>query len=74
MLKRILRVLFTTLGVVIGYVIAQMLLTIPQISSISYLSNTIGKLIFIIVLCLIFGLILFFICPTIYRGISNLVE
>ena len=74
MLKRILRVLFTTLGVVLGYVIAQMLLTIPQISSISYLSNTIGKLIFIIVLCLIFGLILFFICPTIYRGISNLVE
>ncbi len=74
MLKRILRVLFTILGVVIGYVIAQMLLTIPQISGISYLSNTIGKLTFIIGLCLIFGLILFFICPTIYRGISNLVE
>lgn len=74
MLKKILRVLFTILGVVIGYVIAQMLLAIPQISSISYLANTIGKLTFIVVLCLIFGLILFFICPTVYRGISNLIE
>lgn len=74
MLKKLLRVLFIILGIIIGYVLSQLLLVIPQISSISYLSNTIGKLTFILSLCLIFGLILFFISPTFYRGISNLLE
>jgi len=73
-LKKLLRILFTILGVVIGYVVAQILLAIPQVASVSYLSNTIGKLSFIAVSCLIFGLILFFIRPTVYRGISNLLE
>lgn len=72
MLKNLLRGVFSVIGMIIGYFISEVLITIPQI--VSYLSTTIAKVAFYIVISLIFGLILYIISPVIYNGISNLID
>lgn len=74
MLKKLLRGIFSIIGLTLGYIIAQILLTIPQITNLSYISNTIGMIVFIIIISFIFGLILYIISPAIYKSISNLIE
>lgn len=74
MLKKLLRGIFSVIGLIIGYFISEVLLSIPPIASLTYLSTTIGKIVFIIVICFIFGIILYIISPVIYKGISNLIE
>lgn len=74
MLKKLLRGVFSIIGLTLGYIIAQVLLTIPQIADLSYISNTIGMVAFIIIISFIFGLILYIISPAIYKSISNLIE
>lgn len=74
MLKKILRGIFSVIGLIIGYFISAILLTIPQIDGSIYLSTTAGKVLFVIILSVIFGLILYIISPVIYKGISNLIE
>lgn len=74
MLKKILRGILSAIGLIIGYFISAILLTIPQIDGLMYLSTTIGKVLFVIILSFIFGLILYIISPVIYKGISNLIE
>ena len=74
MLKKLLRGVFSIIGLTVGYIIAQVLLTIPQIANLSYISNTIGMVAFIIIISFIFGLILYIISPAIYKSISNLIE
>ena len=74
MLKKITRGTFFIIGLIVGYFIAQLLLEIPQISSLTYLSTTISTVIFIVIISFIFGLICYIISPIIYRGISNLIE
>jgi uncharacterized protein YacL len=71
-LKNLLRGVFSVIGMIIGYFISEVLITIPQISN--YLSTTIAKVAFYIVISLIFGLILYVISPAIYNGISNLID
>jgi len=73
-LKKLLRGVFSIIGLTLGYIIAQVLLTIPQIADLSYISNTIGMIAFIIIISFIFGLILYIISPAIYKSISNLIE
>ncbi len=72
MLKNLLRGVFSIIGIIIGYFISEVLITIPQIFS--YLSTTIAKVTFYIIISLIFGLILYVISPVIYNGISNLID
>ena len=74
MLMKLLRGIFSVIGLIIGYFISEILLTIPPIASLAYLSTTIGRIVFVIIICFIFGLILYIISPIIYRGISNLIE
>ncbi|OOM74413.1 PIN/TRAM domain-containing protein [Clostridium sp. BL-8] len=74
MLKRILRGVFSVIGLIIGYFISEILLEIPQIANLNYLSSTISIIIFIIIISFIFGLIFYIISPIIYKGISNLIE
>lgn len=74
MLKNLLRGIFSAIGLILGYIIAKMLVTIPQVANLSYISNTIGMVVFIIIISLIFGLILYIISPAIYKSISNLIE
>lgn len=72
MLKKLLRGVFSVIGMIIGYFISEVLITIPQIAS--YLSTTIAMVAFYIIISLIFGLILYVISPVIYNGISNLID
>ena len=72
MLKKLLRGVFSVIGMIIGYFISEVLITIPQIAS--YLSTTIAMVAFYIIISLIFGLILYIISPVIYNGISNLID
>lgn len=74
MLKNLLKGVFSVIGLIIGYFISEILLTIPQIASLDYLSTTIQTVIFVIIISFIFGLIFYIISPTIYKGISNLIE
>jgi uncharacterized protein YacL len=73
-LKKLLRGIFSSIGLIIGYFISELLLTIPQIAGLTYLSTTIARVVFVIIICFIFGLILYIISPIIYKGISNLIE
>jgi uncharacterized protein YacL len=73
-LKNLLRGIFSVIGLIIGYFISEILLTIPQIANLNYLSTTIAMVIFVIVISVIFGLIFYIISPSIYKGISNLIE
>ena len=72
MLKNLLRGVFSIIGIIIGYFISEVLITIPQVAS--YLSTAIANVMFYIVISLIFGLILYIISPVIYNGISNLID
>jgi uncharacterized protein YacL len=73
-LKKIVRGVFSLIGLIIGYFIAEILLEIPQIANLDYLSRTISIVIFIIIISFIFGIIFYIISPIIYKGISNLIE
>ena len=74
MLKKLIRGIFSIIGLIIGYFISEILLEIPQIASLNYISTTVARIIFVIIICFIFGLILYIISPTIYKNISNLIE
>jgi uncharacterized protein YacL len=73
-LKKLLRGIFSVIGLIVGYFIGQILLTIPQITNLNYLLSDISKVIFIVTISFIFGIILYIISPVIYKGISNLIE
>ena len=74
MLKKLTRGVFSAIGLILGYIIAETLLEIPQIANLSYLSKSVSRISFLIIISIIFGLILYIISPAIYKGISNLIE
>ena len=74
MLKKIVRGIFSAIGLIIGYVTAELLISIPQIGNLKYFNTTISKIIFIIILSIIFALILYVISPAIYKAITNIVD
>lgn len=75
MLKKILRVLFTLIGLILGYIIGMELLNISYISNIKILSSSgLIKVIFIIICIAIFGLIMFLISPFINRLIAKIMS
>ena len=64
MLKKIFRGLFTIVGLILGYIIGDMLLSTSYLAGFSYFKDgTIQGIIFIIFSTLIFGVILFLISP-----------
>lgn len=74
MLKKLTRGVFSAIGLILGYIIAETLLEIPQIANLSYLSKSVSRISFLIIISIIFGLILYIISPAIYKGISNLID
>lgn len=74
MLKRVLRGIFTIIGLVIGYIVSYAVLKIPAVKEINFLSTAVGNVSYTIFIMLVFGIILFLISPQIYRSISNLIE
>lgn len=74
MLKKVLRAIFTIIGLVIGYIISYAVLKIKDVKEINFLSTTVGPVLFTIFIMLVFAIILFLISPKIYRSISNIIE
>lgn len=74
MLKKIIRGIFAIVGVIIGYVLGDIILQIPAVRDLGYLSKTFGAVLFIIIICLIFGIIFYLISPSIYTAIANLID
>ena len=74
MLMKLTRGVFSAIGLILGYIIAETSLEIPQIANLSYLSKSVSRISFLIIISIIFGLILYIISPAIYKGISNLID
>lgn len=74
MLKKLLTGVFSLLGLIIGYVVSEILLAIPQVANLTYLSSTIANVVFVIIISIVFGIIFYIISPVIYKGVSNLIE
>ena len=74
MLKKIIRVIFTIIGLISGYIVSGILLNIILISGISFLSKPIGIISFRIIITLLLGLILYIVSPRIYDSIVKAIE
>lgn len=74
MLKKLIRGIFTMIGLLLGYIAGEAILKVDLFRSINYLSTTVGSVLFILIISLVFGIILYLVSPTIYRWISNLIE
>ncbi len=74
LLKKIIRGIFSAIGLLFGYIVGKSLLDIPSIKDIKYLTTLTGSIVFITIISLLFGIILYAIAPIIYKAISNFVE
>lgn len=74
MLKKLMRGIFTLIGVLLGYIVGEAVLKIEAVREFSYLSTTLGSVLFLIFISLLFGVILFAVSPIIYNLIFNLME
>lgn len=74
MLKKIIRVIFTIIGFISGYILSGVLMNIVLITNLSFLSKPIGIVSFRIILTLLIGIILYFISPSIYDSIVKVIE
>ena len=74
MLKKIIRIVFVLIGLILGFIIAETTLKIPTIKNIGFLSNAVGIISFIVVLSLVCGIIFYLISPILYLGISKFVD
>jgi uncharacterized protein YacL len=75
MLNKILRILFTLMGLVIGYFVGALLLKTNFVKESGYFNgNTLNEILFLIFLTLLFGIILFLIAPLINAFIVKTME
>lgn len=74
MLKKIIRVIFTIIGLISGYILSGILLNIKLIGDLSFLSKTTAIISFRVILTLLIGIILYFISPSIYDSILKFIE
>lgn len=70
MLKKLIRLIFSAIGLSLGYVVADLILRLR----IDWLAPTVTKVSFVVIITLIFGLIFYFISPRIYSGISKVID
>lgn len=74
MFKKGLKIIFTILGLVVGYVIGEGILTIVNNFNIKFLQGPVSITIFYIFCILLFGIIFYFISPWVYRTISSVTD
>lgn len=74
MFKRILRMIFSILGLVVGYVVAEAVVKVLENFKLNILSNFIVGIIFFVFCILFFGIIFYFISPIIYNKISIAID
>lgn len=74
MLKKIIRITFSILGLVIGYILGEGLFEIFKGLQIDYLTRPLSRVLFLIFFILLFGIIFYFITPMVYKKITSAVE
>ncbi|MGM9972633.1 MAG: PIN/TRAM domain-containing protein [Clostridiaceae bacterium] len=74
MLKNILRLIITGLGVTIGAFLGYYTVNAQFLQHIEFLTNPVYHVLGIILISILFGIIFFFISPWIYKGIQRLVD
>ena len=74
MVKKWLKVIFTILGLVIGYIVSEGILTIVRGFKIHIIKGPIATTIFYIFSMLLFGIIFYFISPGLYKLISKIID
>ncbi|WP_333861707.1 PIN/TRAM domain-containing protein [Clostridium sp.] len=75
MLKKILRGLFTIIGLILGYLVGDAIINSQYFTQIFYVSdNPVKKILFLILLTLFFGIILFLISPWINSAIMKTMD
>lgn len=78
MLKKILKVLFTVVGGIIGYVVAQTVLKLEYINNLSYIKHMLGNevytFIYISIIIFLSALLMFFLSPLIITWLMDVVE
>lgn len=73
MLKKIIRVIFTIIGLISGYILSGLIPLIGAFSNASFLSGQFGILVRIFI-TLLLGLILYFLSPRIYDSVLRFIE
>ena len=74
MFKKGLKIIFTLLGLVVGYIIAEAILAINTGLRINIIKGVVATTIFYILSVLLFGIIFYFISPGLYKLISNTID
>ena len=74
MLKRVFRAIITTIGLILGYVVGDGLLNVLNDLGVKLLQSPISKVVFLLFVILVFGIILYFISPTIYKGLNKIID
>ena len=67
MFKKCLRIIFTLLGLVIGYIVSEGILTVVRGFKIQIIKGVVATTIFYIFCILLFGIIFYFISPKLYK-------
>ena len=71
MFKKSLKIIFTILGLVIGYIVSEGILTLLREFKINIIKGAISTTIFYIFCISLFGIIFYFISPGLYKLISK---
>ncbi|WP_196000954.1 PIN/TRAM domain-containing protein [Clostridium sp. 1001271B_151109_B4] len=74
MFKKGLKIIFTLLGLVVGYIIAEAILAINTGLRINIIKGVVATTIFYILCVLLFGIIFYFISPGLYKVISSTID
>jgi uncharacterized protein YacL len=74
MLKKLIRGIFSLAGLITGYVIGDAILNIPSVRQLGLLSDSYKGILFLILISLIFGIILYLLSPRIYTAIAELID
>lgn len=73
MFKKILKIVFSIVGLLLGYIFGDALLAIPAINEMEFLEGY-GTVLFLIFCILVFGFIFMISAPVIYNKITNLID
>jgi len=74
MLKKTIRVIFTIIGLISGYIIGGFISEIAALQQISFLSKSVSIITFNILITLFLGIIFYFISPRLYDAVQKLIE
>ena len=74
MFKRGLKIIFTILGLVVGYIVAEAIIRIGSRFKINIIKGLVSTTIFYIFCVLLFGIIFYFISPKLYKLLANIID